>query len=45
VDSREQLAFLREHGCRFGQGFLFSPALPAEGVEAMLRAERRFAVG
>jgi EAL domain-containing protein (putative c-di-GMP-specific phosphodiesterase class I) len=44
VDSAEQLAFLREHGCRFGQGFLFSPAVPAEAVEAMLRAERRFAV-
>jgi diguanylate cyclase (GGDEF)-like protein len=44
VDSPEQLAFLREHGCRFGQGFLFSAAVPAEAVEAMLRAERRFAV-
>jgi EAL domain-containing protein (putative c-di-GMP-specific phosphodiesterase class I) len=30
VETREQLAFLRERGCHHAQGFLFSPALPAD---------------
>jgi len=40
VETREQLAFLQEHGCRFGQGFLFSPAVEADAFAAMLREER-----
>jgi diguanylate cyclase (GGDEF)-like protein len=41
VETRAQLEFLREHGCRYGQGYLFSEAVPAAEFEAMLREERR----
>ncbi|MGH8722733.1 MAG: EAL domain-containing protein, partial [Burkholderiales bacterium] len=40
IETREQLAFLQENGCRYGQGFLFSAALEAEAFAAMLREER-----
>ena len=43
VENDAQLEFLRRHGCRFAQGFLFSAPLPAEGFAALLRAERRYA--
>jgi predicted signal transduction protein with EAL and GGDEF domain len=29
IETEEQLAVLRSRGCDLGQGFLFSPALPA----------------
>ena len=29
VETREQMEFLREHGCDCAQGYFFSPALPA----------------
>ncbi len=32
VETDRQLALLREMGCSLGQGFLFSPAVPAEQV-------------
>jgi diguanylate cyclase len=40
IETREQLAFLQEHGCRYGQGFLFSPAVKAQAFAAMLREEK-----
>ncbi|MEX2197913.1 MAG: EAL domain-containing protein [Burkholderiales bacterium] len=43
VEIAEQLAFLRTHGCRFGQGYLFSPPVAEEEFAAMLRQERRLA--
>jgi len=43
VETGEQLAFLRTHGCRFGQGYLFSPPVPEAEFAAMLREERRLA--
>jgi EAL domain-containing protein (putative c-di-GMP-specific phosphodiesterase class I) len=36
VETEEQLAFLREHGCDEMQGFLFSKAVPADELEEML---------
>jgi EAL domain-containing protein (putative c-di-GMP-specific phosphodiesterase class I) len=30
VETEEQLQFLASHGCVAAQGFVFSPALPAE---------------
>jgi EAL domain-containing protein (putative c-di-GMP-specific phosphodiesterase class I) len=39
VETVEQMAFLRQHGCDFLQGFLASPPLPAEACEAWLRQQ------
>ena len=36
VETETQLAFLREHGCQAFQGWLFSRALPADELEALL---------
>jgi diguanylate cyclase (GGDEF)-like protein/PAS domain S-box-containing protein len=36
IETKEQLWHLRELGCELGQGFLFSPAVPADDVESML---------
>jgi diguanylate cyclase (GGDEF)-like protein len=41
VETPEQLRFLRQHQCDEVQGFLFSPALPAEKFEALLREDKR----
>ena len=37
----EQYTLLRQLGCRFGQGFLFSRPVPAETVSEMLRLPGR----
>jgi predicted signal transduction protein with EAL and GGDEF domain len=42
IENRDQLELLRELGCTSGQGFLFSPAVPPEDIEAMLRERRPF---
>jgi diguanylate cyclase (GGDEF)-like protein/PAS domain S-box-containing protein len=36
VETREQLSFLREHGCDQMQGYYFSPALTQDGLQDML---------
>jgi EAL domain-containing protein (putative c-di-GMP-specific phosphodiesterase class I) len=36
VETAEQLAFLRDHGCDQMQGFFFSPALSEQGLQDML---------
>ena len=38
IETREQLGLLRELGCDRGQGYLFSPAVPADELTAMLLA-------
>jgi diguanylate cyclase (GGDEF)-like protein/PAS domain S-box-containing protein len=40
VETMEQLAFLRSLGCQEIQGYLFSPPVPAEKLEAMVREGR-----
>jgi diguanylate cyclase (GGDEF)-like protein/PAS domain S-box-containing protein len=41
VETPEQLAFLREHGCNQLQGYLFSAPLTAEKFGEMLKQHRR----
>ena len=38
IETQEQLDFLCKSGCHQGQGFLFSPALPAEEIFAKFRS-------
>lgn len=38
IETEEQLAFLREQGCAFGQGYLFSAAMPADVFRRRLHA-------
>jgi EAL domain-containing protein (putative c-di-GMP-specific phosphodiesterase class I) len=40
VETVEQLAFLRQAGCEEGQGYLWSPARPADALQAVLEADR-----
>ena len=37
IETEEQLTFLRDNGCRLGQGFLFSPAVPPDQIVAFYR--------
>ncbi len=39
IETEEELARLRELGCEFGQGFLFSPALPADEFSRILERD------
>ena len=36
IETEEQLHLLKEMGCRYGQGYLFSPRLPAARIEKLL---------
>jgi diguanylate cyclase (GGDEF)-like protein/PAS domain S-box-containing protein len=37
IETSEQCEFLKREGCTLGQGFLFSPAVPADEVEPLFR--------
>ena len=41
IETQEQYALLRQLGCRFGQGFLFSRPVTAESISLMLRLPGR----
>jgi diguanylate cyclase (GGDEF)-like protein len=41
IETEEQRAFLLDEGCVFGQGFLFSPAVPAPEVAPLVRSRAR----
>jgi len=36
IETDEQLQILRDAGCRYGQGYLFSPPLPAADIESLI---------
>jgi len=38
VESEQQLGFLTRHGCRFGQGYYFSPPIAAAQIGSLLAA-------
>ena len=40
VETPEQLAFLRRHHCDLLQGYLFSPPVPPERFEELLRSQQ-----
>ncbi len=40
VETEEQRALLKEIGCDFGQGYLFSRPLPADEFEEMMRSKK-----
>ena len=42
IETKEQLEFLHALGCQQGQGFLFSPAIPASEIAAELKLEGNF---
>ena len=39
VETPDQMTFLRAEGCRYVQGYLFSPPLPARECEKLLCGE------
>ncbi len=41
VETQEQLAFLRKHGCHMIQGYLYSPPVPAEIIQQFLTEDKR----
>jgi diguanylate cyclase (GGDEF)-like protein/PAS domain S-box-containing protein len=44
IETPEQCAFLKREGCTLGQGFLFSPAVPADEIEPLFhRFDRELA--
>jgi diguanylate cyclase (GGDEF)-like protein/PAS domain S-box-containing protein len=45
VETAEQLAYLRSHGCDQIQGYYFSKPLPAPELEALLRSKKRLPNG
>ncbi|OEU71534.1 MAG: hypothetical protein BA874_06405 [Desulfuromonadales bacterium C00003068] len=40
IESQAHIAFLKEHGCVYGQGFYFSRPLPVDAFEQFLRRGR-----
>ncbi len=40
IETEDQRRFLVDRGCGLGQGFLFSPAVPLDQIEAISRSSR-----
>jgi EAL domain-containing protein (putative c-di-GMP-specific phosphodiesterase class I) len=43
IETEAQLAFLRDHGCQFGQGYLYSRPLPTARFNALITGDERAA--
>jgi len=43
IETREQLALLRQYGCQVGQGYLLSPAIPGDDLMPLLKDPFPFA--
>ncbi|NJR59497.1 MAG: bifunctional diguanylate cyclase/phosphodiesterase [Cyanobacteria bacterium CRU_2_1] len=41
VETKEQLNFIKKHGCHAMQGYLFSPPVPAQVFQKMLQTDKR----
>jgi diguanylate cyclase (GGDEF)-like protein len=41
VETKEQLAFLQDHGCHFAQGYFFSKPVSGSEIEKMLKVDFR----
>jgi diguanylate cyclase (GGDEF)-like protein/PAS domain S-box-containing protein len=41
VETEEQRRFLVDHGCRYGQGFLFSRPLPTDQIKSFYEGDQR----
>ena len=41
VEKYKELQFIQEVGCSYGQGFLFSPPVDTDGIEARLNSRTR----
>jgi EAL domain-containing protein (putative c-di-GMP-specific phosphodiesterase class I) len=39
IENEQQASYLNVNGCRFGQGYLYSPSLPAEEVETFIEKQ------
>ncbi len=44
IETEEQFAWLRDHGCRYGQGFLVSKALPYAEFADLIAQRRRLTI-
>lgn len=42
VETEEQIRFLRSHGCRYGQGFFYSQAVPGDELQQFLSGQGRW---
>jgi diguanylate cyclase (GGDEF)-like protein/PAS domain S-box-containing protein len=42
IEMEDQYKILREHGCDFGQGYLFSKPLPVDEIEGLLLSDKVF---
>ena len=40
IETQQQAAYLRKHGCDFGQGYLFGAAVPAADIPGLLASSR-----
>jgi EAL domain-containing protein (putative c-di-GMP-specific phosphodiesterase class I) len=44
VENAGQLAYLKANGCTEGQGYLFSKAVPADGIPALINPLANYSV-